>query len=48
MKMNRYMELRFCLDKIISNSVGIVTLTNVTPLAFVLEHSTEHLEYLAE
>lgn len=46
MKMNRYMELR--LDKIISNSVGIVTLTNVTPLAFVLEHSTEHLEYLAE
>lgn len=42
------MELRFCLDKIISNSVGIVILTNVTPLAFVLEHSREHLEYLAE
>lgn len=46
--MNRYIELRFCLDKIISNSVGIVSLTNVTPLAFVLEHSREHLEYLGE
>lgn len=46
--MNRYMKLRFCLDKINSNSVGIVTLTNVTPLAFVLEHSREHLEHLAE
>lgn len=48
MKTNRHMELRFCLDKIIGNSLGIVTLTNVTPLAFVLEHSREHIEYLVE